>query len=61
MMKLKATKKTGFQPLFRRYIFGKTIGGGGLNLPPPLKVFLGLKEEHTLRFLNFLIIGYAIQ
>ena len=32
---IKIHKKTGFQPLFRRYIFRKTTGGGGgANLIP---------------------------
>ena len=36
---IKIHKKAGFHALFRRYIFGKTTGGGS-NWPP---AFLGLK------------------
>ena len=40
---IKSHKKPRFQPLFRRYIYGKTTGGGGgcqIDSPPS---FLGLK------------------
>ena len=32
MIILKVTKKNGFHPLFKRYIFQKTTGGGGIPL-----------------------------
>ena len=29
-------QKAGFHPLPRKYIFGKTTGGGQINLPPDI-------------------------
>ena len=37
---IKSHKKPEFYPLFRRYIFQKTTGGGPADLPPAV---LGLK------------------
>ena len=42
MIILKVTKKTGFDPLFRRYIFCKTTGWVKLTPPPP--AILGLNK-----------------
>ena len=46
MIILKVTKKSRFYPLFRRYIFRKTTGGGIKLIPSP--AVLGLKYQlHT--------------
>ena len=45
-MCLKGHKKPGFHPVFRRYIFRNTTGGGGVNLnsPPPLPRHFRVKD-----------------
>ena len=35
MIILKVTKKSGFHPPFRRYVFRKTTGGGQIDPPYP--------------------------
>ena len=42
---IKSRKKTGFHPLFKGYIFGKTTGG--VNLTPSSSSFLRLSSVHT--------------
>ena len=37
-------KKLGLHPLFRRYCFGKTTGGGG-QIDPSLPAVLGLSKK----------------
>ena len=41
MINIKSHKKKRFHPLFRRYIFRKTTGGGGQIDPPAV---LGLSD-----------------
>ena len=49
---IKSHKEARFHPLFRRYIFRKTIGGVKLTPPPPLqkKNVLGLKKHYNLQY-----------
>ena len=53
---LKVTKKQGFHPLFRRYIFQKTTGEGQID-PPAVLGLTNLNYGFVkLCFFNFYII-----
>ena len=57
MIILKVTKKSGFHPPFRRYVFRKTTGGGVKLTPPtpphptPIPAVLGLNKQTRILLL----------
>ena len=61
MITLKFTKKTGFHPLFRRYLFWKTTGGaeGGSNWPSSgFKIKVQLRIGIIFCFFYFVILAW---
>ena len=52
---IKSHKKTGFQPLFRRYIFRKTTGG--VNWTPATPGILGLIKQANQKSTIFAPVG----
>ena len=49
---IKTHKKTGFHPLIRRYIFGKTTGGFGVILVIFIERFCFLIETNTSKIIR---------
>ena len=58
MIILKVTKKPGFYPPFRRYIFRKTTGGRGSNWPLPAVLGLMYYQIEHLSFLQIIYLDW---
>ena len=58
MIMLKVTKKPGFYPPFRRFVFRKTTGGRGSNWPLPAVLGLMYYQIERLSFLQIIYVDW---